>query len=191
MGLCLFVSPDNRTCLHKPEFAYTNQQFGQKAMTRKYVCWRINCFSAVLFLFRQQGRQMFVVLAFLSPNNMFHWSFLGCWECEMHLSRVRKWRVRLSVTFSCCLNGEVIKNMTSVGLHAESLCLLQLGSRCPGHLFQDQSIVLFCSRLFNFGRISRVDWRFQARSWNEKCNDKISWGPLSVGCGRLLIEWFG
>lgn len=56
------VSPDNRTCLHKPEFAYTNQQFGQKVMTRKYVCWRINCFSAVLFLFRQQGRQMFVVL---------------------------------------------------------------------------------------------------------------------------------
>lgn len=69
----------------------------------------------------------------------------------MHLSRVRKLKVMLSVTFSCCLNGEIIKNMTSVGVHAQSLRLLQLGSYSPRHLFQcpeDFSVLLQAVQLW-------------------------------------------
>ena len=40
------------------------------------------------------------------------------------------------------------------------------------------------------------DWRFQAKSWNENCNDEISWGALLYGVegsylndlGKLLVQ---
>lgn len=55
MALRLFFPLDNRTHFQRPPFACTNQQFGQKVMTRKYLLENKFCFSAALFLFSSKG----------------------------------------------------------------------------------------------------------------------------------------
>lgn len=47
--------PDKRNWLHKPPFVYTNQQLGQKVMTRKYLLENKFCFSAVCFCLGSKG----------------------------------------------------------------------------------------------------------------------------------------
>lgn len=147
--------------------------------------------SAVVFLFRQQrDKCMLSWFSFFLTIYLLE-KFLGCWGYELHLGRVKKWNVMLSVTFSCLSEWRGNKKYDFRGLHTQSLRLLQLGSCSNKHLFQypkDCSVLLQAVQLWQ-----TILNRLEIPS--KVLKRKLQWlnilGTLYAEGRGLIIEWFG